>query len=281
MSEPVWDVIIDAKQKHGRSSIKEILHYRDLLWLLVRRDFVAFYKQTILGPVWLFIQPLFTAGIYFFIFGNLAGLSTDGLPPALFYISGITAWTYFSETLVKTSGVLRDNAPIFGKVYFPRLVMPLSIIFSNMVKLAVQMILLIVATSYYLFSSDLISLSPFILLIPFIILVIAMQAVGIGLVVAAVATKYRDLALLLGFAMQILMFTAPVVYPFSSMHGVYQWLVAANPLTFAIEAFRFCFFGKGTLPLWGVLYMLASTFLILALGIFAFNKAEKTFVDTV
>lgn len=281
MNEPVWDVVIDAKETKGRSSFKDIWQYRDLLWLLVRRDFVAFYKQTILGPLWFFIQPIFTAAIYLFVFGNLAGLSTDGIPAPLFYISGITAWTYFSETLTKTSGVLRDNASIFGKVYFPRLIMPLSIIFSNMFKLGIQLTLLFLMTAYYLITSDEVTLSPAILLLPLIIILIAMQAVGFGLFVSAIATKYRDLALLLGFAMQLLMFTAPVVYPLSSVGGNFKLLVSANPLSFAIELFRFSMFGKGTLLIEGLLYLVGATCVILLVGILSFNKAEKTFVDTV
>lgn len=281
MNEPVWDVVIDAKETKGRSSFKDIWQYRDLLWLLVRRDFVAFYKQTILGPLWFFIQPIFTAAIYLFVFGNLAGLSTDGIPAPLFYISGITAWTYFSETLTKTSGVLRDNASIFGKVYFPRLIMPLSIIFSNMFKLGIQLTLLFLMTAYYLISSDEVTLSLSILLVPVVIIIIAVQAVGFGLFVSAIATKYRDLALLLGFAMQLLMFTAPVVYPLSSVGGNFKFLVSANPLSFAIELFRFSVFGKGTLPVEGLLYLTCTTCLILLIGILSFNKAEKTFVDTV
>lgn len=281
MSEFVWDVVIDAKETKGRSSFKDIWQYRDLLWLLVRRDFVAFYKQTILGPLWFFIQPLFTAAIYLFVFGNLAGLSTDGIPGPLFYISGITAWTYFSETLTKTSGVLRDNAAIFGKVYFPRLIMPLSIVFSNMFKLSIQLILLFSMTAYYLITSDAIVITPAILLLPLVIVIIAMQAVGIGLFVSAIATKYRDIALLLTFAMQLLMFVAPVVYPLSSVTGKFKLLVSANPLTYAIELFRYAMFNKGTIHANGVLYLVCITVLILLVGVTSFNKAEKTFVDTV
>lgn len=281
MEEPQWDVVIDAKESRGRSSFKDIWSYRDLLWLLVRRDFVAFYKQTILGPLWFFIQPVFTAIIYLFVFGRLAGLSTDGIPGPLFYISGITAWTYFSETVLKTSGVLRDNASIFGKVYFPRLIMPLSIIFSNMFKLGIQLVLLFTITLYYLITSDEVTVSGYVFLLPLVIILIAIQAVGLGLFVSAIATKYRDLALLLGFAIQLLMFTAPVVYTLSSVSGSFKWLVYANPMSFAIEAFRFLLFGKGFVSINGTLYLVGITFLILLVGVFSFNRAEKTFVDTV
>lgn len=282
MSELVWDVVIDAEETKSRSSFKQIWQYRDLLWLLVRRDFVAFYKQTILGPLWFFVQPLFTTAIYLFVFGSLAGLSSDGIPAPLFYISGITVWTYFSETLTKTSGVLRDNASIFGKVYFPRLIMPLSIVFSNMFKLSIQLTLLFLMTAYYLItSSDAIIITPAILMVPLVIVIIALQGVGIGLFVSSIATKYRDVALLLTFAMQLLMFVAPVVYPLSSVTGKLKLIVSANPLTYAIELFRYAMFNKGTISMNGLLYLVFITVLIIIVGIFSFNKAEKTFVDTV
>lgn len=281
MNEPEWDVVIDAKATKGRSSFKDIWQYRDLLWLLVRRDFVAFYKQTILGPLWFFVQPLFTTAIYLFVFGSLAGLSSDGIPAPLFYISGITVWTYFSETLTKTSGVLRDNASIFGKVYFPRLIMPLSIVFSNMFKLSIQLTLLFSMTAYYLITSNNIEITPIILVLPLVIVIIALQGVGIGLFVSAIATKYRDIALLLTFAMQLLMFVAPVVYPLSSVTGKLKLFVSANPLTYAIELFRYAMFNKGTVSMNGLIYLVVITIVILVVGIFSFNKAEKTFVDTV
>ena len=281
MNEPLWDVVIDAKETKSRSSFKQVWQYRDLLWLLVRRDFVAFYKQTILGPLWFFVQPLFTTAIYLFVFGSLAGLSSDGIPAPLFYISGITVWTYFSETLTKTSAVLRDNASIFGKVYFPRLIMPLSIIFSNMFKLSIQLTLLFLMTAYYLVTSNDIEITPVILVLPLVIIIIALQGVGIGLFVSAIATKYRDIALLLTFAMQLLMFVAPVVYPLSSVTGKLKLIVSANPLTHAIELFRYAMFNKGTVSANGLLFLGVITILILIVGIISFNKAEKTFVDTV
>jgi lipopolysaccharide transport system permease protein len=281
MDEQKWDIVIDAEEQKGRSSFKEIWNYRDLLWLLVRRDFVAFYKQTILGPFWFFIQPIFTTAIYLFIFGNLAGLSTDGIPAPLFYISGITIWTYFSETVSKTSGVLRENASIFGKVYFPRLIMPLGIIFSNMLKLSVQLLLLFIVTIYYLFTSDKINISFGILFLPLVIMVIAFQAVGFGLFISAIATKYRDFALLLGFALQLMMFTAPVVFPLSSVQGSYRLLVSSNPISFVIEFFRYSVFGVGYFSFYGLIYVIGSVIIFLWVGITSFNKAEKNFVDTV
>jgi lipopolysaccharide transport system permease protein len=281
MSEQTWDLIVDANDKGGRASFKKIWQYRDLLWLLVRRDFVAFYKQTILGPLWFFLKPVFSAVVYLFVFGKLAGLSTDGIPPALFYISGITAWSYFSETVGKTADVLRGNAAIFGKVYFPRLIMPLSIVFSNLLKLGIQLILIVVILTYYLITTDLVSLTPAILLLPVIVLVIAVQALGVGLFVAAISTKYRDISMLIGYVLQLGLFVAPVVYPLSSINGKFRLLVSVNPMSFPLELFRYSLFGTGTFSSQGILYMIVSTLIILLIGLYAFNKGEKTFVDTV
>lgn len=281
MSESSWDLVIDAEDKGGRASIKKLWQYRDLLWLLVRRDFVAFYKQTILGPIWFFIKPIVGAVVYFFIFGQVAGLSTDGLPPALFYISGLTLWAYFSETVGRCGGVLLENASIFGKVYFPRLIMPLSIIFSNMLKLGIQLLLLVVMFVYYLLTTDTLSLTPAILLVPVLVIIVALQAVGIGLLVAAVATKYRDASMLLGYVLQIGLFVTPIVFPLSTLTGKFRLLVSFNPMTFPIELFRYSFFGTGTFTPWNIIYMVISTLIILFTGVFAFNRYEKMFVDTI
>ena len=281
MGENDWDLIIDAEDKAGRSSLQKIWQYRDLLWLLVRRDFVAFYKQTILGPVWFFIRPVVASIVYFFIFGQVAGISTDGLPPALFYMSGLMIWGYFTETVGQCGGVLIQNAGIFGKVYFPRLIMPLSIVFSNMLRLATQLILLIVLYIYFLFTNEAITLSPAILLVPLIIAIVSMQAIGLGVLVAAVATKYRDFSMLLGYVLQLGLFLTPVIFPLTTLSGKFKLLVTLNPMTIPVELFRFAFFGTGSFELWNILFMLFSTLLIFSVGIFAFNRFEKTFVDTI
>lgn len=281
MAEDSWDLIIDANDKRGRSSLSKIWGYRDLLWLLVRRDFVAFYKQTILGPIWFFVRPVVAAAVYFFIFGKVAGLSSDGLPPALFYISGLMVWGYFTDTVNKCGGVLLENVQIFGKVYFPRMIMPLSIIFSNMLRLGVQFILLLVIFAYYLITSDDLVLSPTILLVPLLIIVVTFQAMGLGLTFAALATKYRDFSMLLAYVLQLGLFLTPVVFPLSNISGMFRELVSYNPMTYPIELFRFALFGTGTFSLGGILYMLGTTFVLLLTGIYAFNKYEKTFVDTI
>jgi len=281
MSEQTWDLVIDADDKRGRASLKKIWQYKDLLWLLVRRDFVAFYKQTILGPFWFFIKPIVATIVYFFIFGKVAGLSTDGIPPVLFYLSGLMLWSYFTDTVGKCSGVLLENSAMFGKVYFPRLIMPLSIVFSSMLRLGVQLLLLILIFVYYLFALDTISLSPAIILVPLIIIIVSFQAVGLGLLVAAIATKYRDFSMLLGYILQLGLFLAPVVFPLSSITGKFKLMVSANPMTFPIELFRYSFFGTGTFSSMNILYMIVITIILLFVGVYAFNKYEKTFVDTI
>ncbi|KQC02418.1 ABC transporter permease [Pedobacter sp. Hv1] len=264
--------------------LKEVWAYRDLLSLLVRRDFVSFYKQTILGPLWFFIQPLFTTIIFTFIFGNLAGISTDGLPKPLFYMAGITAWNYFADCLTKTSTVFKDNASIFGKVYFPRLIMPLSIIVSNLVRFGVQMILFFAFMAYYYFSGAHFNINWAIVLFPVVVLLMALLGLGAGMIISAMTTKYRDLAFLVGFGVQLLMYATTVIYPLSTAiekYPAYSWVIEYNPMTPIIETFRYGFLGEGSFS-WGSLgYSTGVTLLFLVVGTLIFNKVEKTFVDTV
>lgn len=276
-----WDIVIESKQNGLDLGIKEIWHYRDLLWLFILRDFVSFYKQTILGPIWFFIQPLFTTLIYIFLFRNLANLSTDGIPGPLFYIVGITVWSYFSETLSKVSNVLRDNAQIFGKVYFPRMIMPLSIVFSSLFKLGVQLLLLAVIMLYFIFVQDVITINYKIVYYPFLIVAVAMQAMGFGMIVAAFTSKYRDFAMLLAFGLQLLMYATPVIYPLSSITGVWKIILTLNPMTTIVECMRICLFGKGTVTSLSITYMIIVTLIIFTLGFVVFRKTEKNFVDTI
>jgi lipopolysaccharide transport system permease protein len=251
------------------------------LWLLVKRDFVSFYKQTILGPLWFFIQPLFTTIIFTFIFGNLAGLSTDGLPQPLFYMAGITAWNYFADCLTKTSTVFRDNAGIFGKVYFPRLIMPLSIVVSNLVRFGVQMILFFMMVGYYAFTGADFHMNIFVLLFPVLVLMMALLGLGLGLIITALTTKYRDLAFLISFGVQLMMYATTVIYPLSAAPAKYKWLIELNPMTGIIEAFRYGFLGEGVMTMSTLGYSVIVTLVSLVLGVVIFNKTEKTFVDTV
>lgn len=264
--------------------LKEVWAYRDLLGLLVRRDFVSFYKQTILGPLWFFIQPLFTTIIFTFIFGNLAGISTDGLPKPLFYMAGITAWNYFADCLTKTSTVFKDNASIFGKVYFPRLIMPLSIVVSNLVRFGVQMLLFLAFICYYQFTGANFQISWAILLFPYIIVLMALLGLGTGMIISAMTTKYRDLAFLVGFGVQLLMYATTVIYPLSTAiekYPKYSWIIKYNPMTAIIETFRYGFLGEGSFSWISLGYATGVTAVLLIIGIVVFNKVEKTFIDTV
>jgi lipopolysaccharide transport system permease protein len=276
-----WDLVIEPQSSLLQLNLKDVWRYRDLLWLLVKRDFVSFYKQTILGPLWFFIQPLFTTIIFTFIFGNLAGLSTDGLPQPLFYMAGITAWNYFADCLTKTSTVFRDNANIFGKVYFPRLIMPLSIVVSNLVRFGVQMLLFFMMIGYYAYTGADFHLNAYVLLFPILVLMMALLGLGLGLIITALTTKYRDLAFLITFGVQLMMYATTVIYPLSAAPAAYKWVIELNPMTGIIEAFRYGFLGEGSLTLQTLGYSVIFTLVSLFLGVIIFNKTEKTFVDTV
>lgn len=275
---------IEAKSSLFDLKFSEVWAYRDLLWLLVRRDFVSFYKQTILGPLWFFIQPLFTTIIFTFVFGNLAGIPTDGLPKPLFYMAGITAWNYFADCLTKTSTVFRDNAGIFGKVYFPRLIMPLSIVVSNLVRFGVQLILFLVMIGYYYFAGANFNISWAICLFPIVIILMALLGLGSGMIISAMTTKYRDLIFLIGFGVQLLMYATTVIYPLSEAlekYPAYAWIIEYNPMTPIIETFRYGFLGVGSFSWNSFGYSILVTLALLVFGIVVFNKVERNFVDTV
>lgn len=277
-----WDLRIRPTSPLFDLHLKDVWNYRDLLALLVRRDFVSFYKQTVLGPVWFFLQPLLTTVMYVFIFGRLAGLSTDGLPQPLFYLTGIVAWNYFQECLTKTSSVFRDNANIFGKVYFPRLIMPLSIVVSNLVRFGVQFLLLICMLAYYsIFEGFRIEVNAYLLLLPVMIFIMAILGLGSGMIITAMTTKYRDLAFLVTFGVQLLMYATPVIYPLSTASPSVKGIIAANPMTPVLEGIRLGLLGKGDMSLASLAYALVSSVVILLTGIIVFNRVEKTFIDSV
>jgi lipopolysaccharide transport system permease protein len=279
-----WDFEIKPTNNLLDLKLRDTWHYRDLLMLMVRRDFVSFYKQTILGPVWFFVQPVITIIFYSFVFGNLAGIPTDGVPKPLFYLAGTILWNYFSDCLTKTSTVFRDGAGLMGKVYFPRLIMPLSIIASNLIRFGVQIILFIGLLIFYGIKADHTTLNFYALLFPLLILLIAAQSLGLGMMISAVTTKYRDLAFIIGFGVPLLMYATTVIYPLSvaqQKFPKYSWIIKYNPVTTIIETFRYGFLGKGSFS-WGLLaYCSLVTGLLLFAGIIVFNRVEKTFVDTV
>jgi lipopolysaccharide transport system permease protein len=280
-SEKEWDLVIEGSTTLFDIKFKDLWRYRDLMIMFVKRDFVSFYKQTILGPLWFFIQPLFTTIIYTFIFGGLAAISTDGLPKPLFYLAGITAWNYFADCLTKTSTVFKDNSNIFGKVYFPRLILPLSIIASNLVRFGVQMLLFLSMIVYYYCNGTVFSPTWALLMFPILILLMALLGLGMGLIISAMTTKYRDLAFLITFGVQLMMYATTVIYPLSAAPEKYKNLIELNPMTGIIEAFRYSFLGRGEFSTWSVGYSAIVTLVVLFFGIIIFNKTEKTFVDTV
>jgi lipopolysaccharide transport system permease protein len=277
-----WDLIIKSKNNWYQIDLASIWRYRDLLLLLVRRDFVAVYKQTILGPIWLFIQPLFTSLTFAFIFGKIARISTDGAPPIVFYMAGITLWTYFADCLNKTSNTFIANAGVFGKVYFPRLIIPLSVLVSNLIKLAIQLLIFVIIWLYYFNASN--SIHPqwsYMWLIPVLIFMMAGLGLGFGILISSLTTKYRDLTFLIGFGVQLLMYASSVVLPISTMPDKIKTIMLYNPLTSIIESFKFIFIGSGTFDLVWLLYGLCFMTILLALAIVVFNKVEKSFMDTV
>lgn len=282
--EENWDLIIEGKTSLFNLNFKDVWRYRDLLLMFVKRDFISFYKQTILGPLWFFIQPIFTTIVFSFVFGNLAGISTDGLPKPLFYLAGITCWNYFSDCLTKTSTVFKDNANIFGKVYFPRLIMPLSIVTSNLIRFGVQFLLFTFYMIYFYMKGATFNFTYVVLLFPVLIMLMALLGLGLGLIISAMTTKYRDLSFLVSFGVQLLMYGTTVIYPLSevvSKYPDYAYLVELNPMTFIIEAFRYGFLGSGDFSWNGLLYSSIVTLVVFFLGVIIFNKTEKNFVDTI
>lgn len=275
-----WDSVIESKHSLLDVNLKEIWNYRDLLVLFIKRDFITVYKQTILGPLWFFIQPLLTTITFTIIFGNIAQISTDGAPKVVFYMAGITLWNYFSSCLSSVSSVFNANAGIFGKVYFPRLIMPLTIVVSNLLKFGVQFLLFIAFVLYFVFQ-DLIAPNLYILLTPIIILLMAVIAMGIGLILSSMTTKYKDLSQLITFGVSLLMYATPVIYPSSSVPENYAWVVNLNPLVALFDYMRYAYLGIGSFSVSSLLYPSIFAVVILALGVLVFNKTQKTFMDTI
>ena len=277
-----WTEVISPKKGIFDVRLHEIWKYRDLIALFVRRDFVSIYKQTILGPLWIFIQPLFTTITFVFIFSRIAKLSTDGIPPVLFYLSGITMWTYFADSFSKTSNIFVNNANIFGKVYFPRLTTPISIIISNLIKFGIQIALFISIYIYYVITGKVeVLVNYYIFLLPILIILMAILGLGLGIIFSSLTTKYRDLGFLLAFGIQLLMYATPVIYPLSSIEGKFRKYLELNPLSSIIENFRYAIFSQGQPDLGGLVYCAAFSVVVLFLGIIIFNQVEKSFMDTV
>jgi lipopolysaccharide transport system permease protein len=276
-----WDLTINPHSKWYDLRIKEIFKYKDLLFLFVKRDFVSIYKQTILGPLWFFLQPIITAITFTVIFGNLAKISTDGLPQILFYMCGITLWNYFADTLTKTADTFSSNVNIFGKVYFPRMIVPLSVVVSNLIKLAIQFLLFLGIWIYFLIQSDLIHPNKMLVLIPFLIILIGFMALSFGIIISSLTTKYRDLKFLVTFGIQLMMYASPIVYPLSIVPEKYKWIIVANPVTSIIETFKYAFLGVGEFSWLYLGYSTLFTIVLFMIGLVIFHRVEKSFMDTV
>ena len=283
-SEEEWLYEIKPKGNFFSLNLKEVWNYRDLLFLFVKRDVVTVYKQTILGPLWYLIQPLFTAITFTIIFNNVAGIKTGETPPFLYNLAGIIVWNYFTTCLNETSDTFKKNAGIFGKVYFPRLIMPLSIVVSNLLKLSIQILIFVGFYMYYYFIGVNLSLNSFVVLFPVLVLLMGILGLGLGMIISSLVTKYRDLSFLIGFGVQLLMYVSAVMYPIALIKEKlpeYGWLVEYNPLAYVIEASRFMLLNEGEVSLFGVLYTVSITILVFFIGLLIFNKTENSFIDTV
>src|ERR1035437_937285 len=276
-----WDLILRPKRSWWDLRLGALWRYRDLIWLFVWRDFVSIYKQTILGPLWYFIQPILTAVVFTFIFGGIAHLATDGLPSFLFYLAGNTIWTFFSMCLTNTSLTFSNNAYIFGKVYFPRLVIPVAITISSLISFGIRLILLVGFTIYFMLTGASIHPNWIILLLPILLLIMGGLGLGTGIIVSSLTIKYRDLQQLVSFGVQLLMYATPVIYPLSSVKGLLLWVVLLNPLTPLVETFRLAFLGAGTFNPFYLLYSLIFMLVVFLGGVLLFNHVETTFMDTI
>jgi len=276
-----WNLVIHPKRKLFDLQLKDVIKYRDLIFLFVKRDFVTLYKQTILGPLWFIINPLIATIMYLFVFGKLANLGTDGIPFILFYYTGTLLWTFVKGCLMDASNVFVTNANIFGKVYFPRFTVAISNIFNNLIRAGVQFVMLIGFFIYYLYVTDDLQPSWFICAFPLIFLWLAIIGTGMGMVISALTTKYRDLRIVLPFVVDLAMYAAPVVYPMSQIPAKYAWINYVNPISAPIELFRIWFYGAGYIPPMMMLSSVCITITIFFIGLLLFNQNERNFVDVV
>jgi len=278
-----WDVYIEPNAKWLDLNFSEVWKYRDLIGMFVKRDFIAQYKQTILGPLWFLIQPIITTLTYIVVFAGIADLSTAGQPASLFYLSGILFWNYFSSTFLKISETFLSNTNIFGKIYFPRLVVPISVVISSMISFMIQLMLFIGVFLFQLFVNDYESnIQPALFLFPFLVILMAILSVGIGIIISSLTIKYRDLRYLVTFGVPLLMYTTPVVYPLSSVkNDVLATLLKLNPMTGIIETFRYSVLGTGVFSWEMLLYTFTVTVVLFFIGIILFNKVEKNFMDSI
>ena len=276
-----WTTIIKPKTGWFDINLKELVQYKDLIVMFVKRDFKTMYKQTILGPLWIIINPLMTTLMFTVVFGNIANIPTDGMPQIVFYMLGTTVWTYFSSCLTKTSSTFTGNAAIFGKVYFPRLVTPISTVISGLINFGVQFLMFLGFMAYFMIKGSPIEPNLWILITPLLLVQLAALALGFGIIISSMTTKYRDLAVLVTFGVQLWMYATPVVYPASQIGGKLKTLMMLNPVSPIVESFRYAFLGSGSIP-WNYLGIsVVTTLVVLFAGVVLFSRVEKTFMDTV
>ena len=276
-----WTVVIEPRGRRFDLRLEELWRYRDLVSLFVHRDFVARYKQTILGPLWYLIQPLLTTIVFTVVFGNIAGISTDGLPKFLFYMAGNVTWTYFADCLTKTHNTFSANAGVFGKVYFPRLAIPVSLLITNFLTFTIQLLFFVGFMGYFTWRGDAVTPNATIFWLPVLVGIMAGLGLGLGLILSALTARYRDLSQLVTFGVALAMYATPVVYPLSTVPEKYRLLIMVNPMTPVIEAFRYAFLGSGTFQLWPMVYSATAMIVLLLTGIVVFHRVERTFMDTV
>lgn len=276
-----WTTVISAKPKWFDLHLRELWQYRDLVRLFVMRDFVVLYKQTILGPIWFLLQPFLTSFVFVVVFSNIAGIPTDTIPPFLFYLSGVVIWNYFSNCIISTSNTFVTNSYLFNKVYFPRLAVPVSVVFSNLLNFTIQFMFFLASLLYFLAGGAHVSITPAALLLPLLLLHMAALGLGCGIIVSSLTTKYRDLVHLVTFGVQLWMFATPLVYPASSVSGRWHWLLYVNPMAPVIEVFRAGFLGSGTIPVGQWLASGTITLMLLLVGILLFSRIDRNFTDTV
>jgi lipopolysaccharide transport system permease protein len=282
MEKEEWDLVIKPKNNWLDLNLRELMRYRDLLWLWVRRDYVGAYKQTILGPIWHFLSPVFSTYVYILIFGKIANLSTDGIPMFLFYNLGIIIWNFFNGSFIASSGAFLNNSAIFGKVYFPRLIMPLASIFSMLIKFCIQLSFFLLVYLYLIiFNNYRPSVGWGLLFVPLNLILLGGIGFGIGLIISSITIKYRDLYQLIGFGMQLVMFATPIIYAFSTVSGGMRKWLKLNPLVAPFESFKYAFFGIGTFDFWGMIYSLSWMVVSIIIGMLLFYKTEKKFMDIV
>ncbi|WP_172473153.1 ABC transporter permease [Thomasclavelia cocleata] len=279
--EKNWTTVIKPKTNLLDLNLKELWDYRDLIWMFVKRDFKTMYKQTVLGPLWIIINPMLTTLMFTIIFGGIANISTDGMPQFVFYMAGNTVWAYFSTCLTKTANTFIGNAAVFGKVYFPRLVTPISTVISGLINFGVQFAMFIAFVLYYMVTTNSVEPNIYILMTPILLLMIAMLALGFGIIISSMTTKYRDLVVLVTFGVQLWMYGTPIVFPLSQIPVKWQGLMLLNPIAPIVETFRYAFLGSGSIPWFYLGISVVTTIIVLFIGIVLFNKVQKTFMDTI